>query len=77
MIVPALLFPPGEGFTKTGTYSQSGTTVTITITSHGVAVGDELTIDYTSGSAVDGTLLVASVTDYKCIYCYCCCKCYQ
>ena len=24
--------PPGEGFTKTGTYSQSGTTVTITIT---------------------------------------------
>ena len=55
--------PPGEGFTKTGTYSQSGTTVTITITSHGVAVGDELTIDYTSGSATDGTFLVASVTD--------------
>ena len=56
-------FTPGEGFTKTGTYSQSGTTVTITITSHGVAVGDELTIDYTSGSATDGTFLVASVTD--------------
>ena len=55
--------PPGEGFTKTGTYSQSGTTVTITISSHGVAVGDELTIDYTSGSATDGTFLVASVTD--------------
>jgi len=59
--------PPGEGFTKTGTYSQSGsTTVTITITSHGVAVGDELTIDYTStasGSPTDGTFLVASVTD--------------
>ena len=55
--------PPGEGFTKTGTYSQSGTTVTITIASHGVAVGDELTIDYTSGSATDGTFLVASVTD--------------
>ena len=55
--------PPGEGFTKTGTYSRSGTTVTITISSHGVAVGDELTIDYTSGSATDGTFLVASVTD--------------
>ena len=55
--------PPGEGFTKTGTYSQSGTTVTITISSHGVAVGDELTIDYTTGSATDGTFLVASVTD--------------
>ena len=55
--------PPGEGFTKTGTNSQSGTTVTITISSHGVAVGDELTIDYTSGSATDGTFLVVSVTD--------------
>ena len=28
-----------------------------------MAVGDELTIDYTSGSATDGTFLVASVTD--------------
>ena len=27
--------PPGEGFTKTGTYSQSGTTVTITIDDSG------------------------------------------
>ena len=54
--------PPGEGFTKTGTYSQSGTTVTISITSHGVAIGDILTIDYTSGSATDGDFAVASVT---------------
>ena len=54
--------PPSEGFTKTGTYSQSGTTVTITITDHGVAVNDLLTIDYTSGSAVDGSFVVASVT---------------
>ena len=53
--------PPNEGFTKTGTYSQSGTTVTITITSHGVAVGDKLTIDYTSGSAIDGTFVVKTV----------------
>ena len=52
--------PPAEGFTKTGTYSQSGTTVTISITSHGVAIGDILTIDYTSGSATDGTFAVAS-----------------
>ena len=55
--------PPGEGFTKTGTYSQSGTTVTIKITNHNLALGDELTIDYTTGSATDGTFLVASVTD--------------
>ena len=52
--------PPAEGFTKTGTYSQSGTTVTISITSHGVAIGDVLTIDYTSGSATDGDFVVAS-----------------
>jgi len=54
--------PPAEGFTKTGTYSQSTTTVTISITSHGVAIGDVLTIDYTSGSATDGDFTVASVT---------------
>ena len=54
--------PPAEGFTKTGNYSQSGTTVTITISNHGVAIGDVLTIDYTSGSATDGTFAVASVT---------------
>jgi phage-related protein len=55
--------PPAEGFTKTGTYSQSGTTVTISITSHGVAIGDVLTIDYTTGSATDGTFVVASSAD--------------
>ena len=54
--------PPAEGFTKTGTYSQSTTTVTISITSHGVAIGDVLTIDYTSGSATDGDFVVAAVT---------------
>ena len=55
--------PPAEGFTKTGTYSQSGATVTISITSHGVAIGDVLTIDYTSGSATDGTFTVSTVTN--------------
>jgi len=56
--------PAGEGFTKTGTYSQSSsTTVTITISNHGVAINDVLTIDYTSGSAVDGSFVVASVVD--------------
>ena len=58
--------PPGEGFTKTGTYSQSTTTATITISNHGVAIGDVLTIDYTStasGSPTDGSFSVASVTN--------------
>ena len=56
--------PPGEGFTKTGTYSQSSsTTVTITISNHGLAIGDVVTIDYTSGSAVDGSFVVATTAD--------------
>ena len=58
--------PPGEGFTKTGTYSQSTTTATITISNHGVAIGDVLTIDYTStasGSPTDGSFSVASITN--------------
>ena len=55
--------PPGEGFTKTGTYSQSGTTVTITISNHGLAIGDVVTIDYTSGSATDGDFTIATTAD--------------
>ena len=58
--------PPAEGFTKTGTYSQSTTTATITINNHGVAIGDVLTIDYTStasGSPTDGSFSVVSVTN--------------
>ena len=55
--------PPGEGFTKTGTYSQSGTTVTVTISNHGLAIGDVVTIDYTSGSAVDGSFAVVTTAD--------------
>ena len=55
--------PPAEGFTKTGTYSQSGTIVTITISNHGIAIGDVVTIDYTSGSAVDGSFAVVTTAD--------------
>ena len=58
--------PPAEGFTKTGTYSQSGTTVTITITNHGLAIGDVVTIDYTStasGSPTDGDFAIATAVD--------------
>ena len=55
--------PPAEGSTQTGTYSQSGTTVTITITNHGLAIGDVVTIDYTSGSATDGDFAIATTAD--------------
>ena len=52
--------PPAEGSTQTGTYSQSGTTVTITIANHGLAIGDVVTIDYTSGSATDGDFAIVT-----------------
>tara|TARA_R100000773_G_scaffold2045_1_gene2781 strand:+ start:1840 stop:2409 length:570 start_codon:yes stop_codon:yes gene_type:complete len=56
--------PPEEGSTQTGTYSQSGgTTVTITIANHGLAINDVVTIDYTSGTAADGTFTVATAPD--------------
>jgi len=55
--------PPREGFTKTGTYSQSSTVVTITIANHGLVVGNVVTIDYTSGSGVDGTFTVATTAN--------------
>ena len=52
--------PPAEGSTQTGTYSQSSTTVTITISNHGLAIGDVVTIDYTSGSATDGDFVIVT-----------------
>ena len=55
--------PPAEGSVQTGTYSQSGTSVTITITNHGLAIGDVVTIDYTStasGSPTDGDFAIAT-----------------
>ena len=55
--------PPNEAFTKTGTYSQSSTTITITITNHRLFAGDSLVIDFTSGSSADGTYIVSSVTN--------------
>lgn len=46
-----------------GTYSQSGTTVTVTVTAHGLIAGNVIYADATSGTAVDGTYTVATVTD--------------
>lgn len=44
-----------------GTYSQSGTTVTVTATAHGLAVGQIVYADITSGTGVDGVYTVATV----------------
>jgi len=41
---------------KTGTYARTSpsTTVTVTITAHGLETGDRVFMDFTSGGAVDG-----------------------
>lgn len=46
-----------------GTYSQSGTTVTVTATAHGLVAGQTIYADITSGTGVDGAYKVASVTN--------------
>ncbi len=43
------------------TYEQSGTTITITKTDHGYAVGDFVVIDFTAGSATDGNYEIQTV----------------
>jgi len=43
------------------TYEQSGTTITVTKTSHGYAVGDFVVIDFTAGSATDGNYEIQTV----------------
>lgn len=47
----------------TGTYAQAGTTVTVTATAHGLIAGSTVYADITSGTGVDGTYTVATVTD--------------
>lgn len=46
-----------------GTYVRSGTTVTVTMTSHGLQVGHVVYLDFTSGAATDGLFVVATVPD--------------
>ena len=45
------------------TYGQSGTTITISKTSHGYAIGDFVVIDFTAGSATDGNYEIQTVPD--------------
>lgn len=48
---------------QSGTYTQSGTTLTFTFSAaHGFSVGDIFTVEFTSGTATDETLTVATVT---------------
>jgi hypothetical protein len=56
-------FDGGTAANVSGTYTQSGTTVTVTITGHGLIAGNVIYADATTGTAVDGTYTVAGVTD--------------
>lgn len=55
-----------SGYNTSGTYSQSGTTVTVTETSHGLTTGQVVYLRFTSGTAVSGwfTVTVASSSTY-------------
>ena len=61
--------PPAEGFSaKTGTFVQSngsggaGTIITVSFTNHGVAIGDILALDFSSGPT-DGNYPVITAPD--------------
>jgi hypothetical protein len=47
--------------TKTGTYTQSGFTVTVNVTDHGLETNGQMRFDATSGAGVDGTFEVTRV----------------
>ena len=51
------------------TYSQSGTTITITATSHGLLAGDKIYLDFTTGTGVDAVTTVTSVSDANTFIC--------
>ena len=48
--------------TFNGTYSRSGSTVTVTKTAHGLSVNDQVYLNFTSGAAADGQYPVLTVT---------------
>lgn len=48
---------------KTGTYTQTGTVATISVTAHGLRVGHSVFCDFTSGTATDADFTVATVID--------------
>lgn len=50
------------GDVTTTTYSQSGTTITVSKADHGLRVGESIYLDFVSGAAVDETLSIVSIT---------------
>ena len=46
----------------TTTYSQSGTTITVTKSDHGLLIGESVYLDFLSGAGIDATLTITSVS---------------
>lgn len=46
---------------ESGTYSQSGTTITVSITDHGFTNGQRVFLDFTTGSSRDGMYAIVYV----------------
>jgi hypothetical protein len=51
----------GTSSNLTGTYSRTGTTITVSITSHGLSTGQTVYLDFTSGTGSDGIYVVTVV----------------
>lgn len=51
------------GFSLTGTYAQAGTTVTVTIPGHGLAVNDQVDLAFTSGTGTNTAQKITAVTN--------------
>lgn len=50
------------GQLNSGTYDQTGTTITVTKQDHGFRIGENIYLNFTTGAAVDATLPVVSTT---------------
>ena len=67
-LAPGLTFAPTwvsfdgtAAANQTVTYSQSGTTITLTLANHGLRAGHIVSMDFTSGTAADGVYIVQTV----------------
>lgn len=50
-----------NGTPVSGTYTRTGTLVTVSITAHGLETGMKANLDFTSGTATDGTYVVTVI----------------
>jgi hypothetical protein len=51
------------GPSSSGTYSQSGTTITVTKQDHGFLINESVSLVFSTGAGVDETLVITSVTN--------------